>query len=209
MAESIGMKMRWLARGLRKCDKQNEIEDWVASMTSLWVLLQKMRSDGAAGQTHRLEKHNEQPPKTNLLVSLPQSKSLDKTQEESRRVGRPPRVEVEEDDIDMVDPKAAVMEMLRKEKKKRDKQETKKLQGELSLIEKKRNREIWRKGMLDRVKKEEVPVEHWGTVKSGNFKIMIGECAPHRVRVAVGKDVGFHKADQWLYEELMKFYDKG
>ena len=55
VAESIGMKMRLLARGLRRWDKQNEIEEWVGSMTSLWGLLQKMRSDGAAGPTQTRE----------------------------------------------------------------------------------------------------------------------------------------------------------
>ena len=59
VAESIGMKMRWLARGLRRCDKQNEIEEWVGSMTSLWVLLKKMRSDGTANPTQN-EKSNDE-----------------------------------------------------------------------------------------------------------------------------------------------------
>ena len=123
----------------------------------------------------------------------------------SKERGRPPRVEVEGDDIVMGDPKAAVMEMLKKGEMSLQK---KRLKGEPSLLEKKRNKEIWRKGMLDRVKKENVPVEHWGTVKSGNFEIMIGECAPHEVRVAVIKDMGFYEVDQWLYKELKKFYDK-
>ena len=91
-----------------------------------------------------------------------------------------------------IDPKAAVMDMLKKAERE----------------EKKRNREIWRKGLLDRVSQEKVLVEHWGTINSGNFKIMIGECAPHAVRVAVVKDLGSHEVDEWLYKELMKFYDK-
>ena len=103
----------------------------------------------------------------------------------------PPRVEVDGED-DRMDPKAAVMEMLEKAERE----------------EKKRNREIWKKGMLDRVKKENVPVEHWGTINSGNFKIMMGDCAPHRVRVAVVKDMGGQEVNEWLYKELMKFYDK-
>ena len=37
--------------------------------------------------------------------------------------------------------------------------ETKRRQGELSLIEKKRNREIWRNGTLDRVKNEKRNIE--------------------------------------------------
>ena len=103
------------------------------------------------------------------------------------------------------------MEMLKKAKQEeviKNNGEKKKLQGELSLIEKKRNREILRMGMLEWVKKEKLTAEHWGTIKSGNFKIMIGECAPHKVWVAVIKDMGGHEVDQWLYKELMKFYDK-
>ena len=45
----------------------------------------------------------------------------------------------------MVDPKAAVMKMLRDTK---DQQEKNKLQGELSLIEKKKNKESWRRGII-------------------------------------------------------------
>ena len=50
---------------------------------------------------------------------------------------------------------------------------------------------------------------HWGDIESGNFRIMIGECAPHKVRVAVTKDLGFHETSEYLYKELMKFYDDG
>ena len=56
--------------------------------------------------------------------------------------------------------------------------------------------------MLDRVKKENVPVEHWGSIMSGNFKVMIGKCAPPGVRVALVKDLGRHEVDEWLYNEL-------
>ena len=119
--------------------------------------------------------------------------------------------EVDGDEVHRIDPKAAVIEMLKKAKLDEDiknKQEKKRTLGKLSLNEKKRNREIWRMGMLDRVKKENVPVEHWGSIRSGNFKIMIGQCAPSRVRIAVVKELGSHKVDEWLYKELMKFYDK-
>ena len=82
-------------------------------------------------------------------------------------------------------------------------------QGDLILTEKIKNREIWRKGMLERVIKEKVPVEHWGDQRSENFRCMVGECAPHGVRVAVIKDLGFHEVSEFLYKELMNFYDKG
>ena len=81
--------------------------------------------------------------------------------------------------------------------------------GELSLSEKKKYGDIWRKGLLERLEKENVPVGHWGDTESGNFRCMIGECAPHGVRFAVIKELGFKGTDDYLYNELMKFYDKG
>ena len=119
--------------------------------------------------------------------------------------------EERKDEVQCIGPKAAVMELLEKAKQEeafKTEQEKKKAKVKLSLIEKEMNREIWRMGMLDRVKKEKVPVEHWGSINSGNFKILIGECAPHAVRVAVVKDLGGQKLNEWLYQELMKYYDK-
>ena len=81
--------------------------------------------------------------------------------------------------------------------------------GESSLSEKKKNRDIWRKGLLDRLEKEIVPVGHWGDTGSGNFRCMIGECAPWGVRVAVTKDLGCKGVREYLYNVLMKFYDNG
>ena len=107
------------------------------------------------------------------------------------------------------DPKAAVMKMLGipsegdkdgdgglKEETKKD---TKRIQ----------NREIWRNGMLERVRKEKQPFEHWGHIKSANFKIMIGACAPRAVRIAVLKEMGLQQVDVFLWEELLKYYGKG
>ena len=70
VAESIGMKMRWLARGLRRWDKYNEIQEWVGSITSLWELLQKIRRETAA-PSQRLEKYKLQLPKRNLSATSP------------------------------------------------------------------------------------------------------------------------------------------
>ena len=42
VAESIEMKLRWLARQLRKIDKAEEIERWVLSVTSVHDLLRKI-----------------------------------------------------------------------------------------------------------------------------------------------------------------------
>ena len=59
--------------------------------------------------------------------------------------GAPPSIGADGDEVKMVDPKAAVMKMLRDTK---DQQEKNKLQGELSLIEKKKNKESWRRGII-------------------------------------------------------------
>ena len=86
-------------------------------------------------------------------------------------------------------------------------------QREWSLIEKKKNRDIWRNALLERLKKENVPVEHWrhhwGDAASMDFRWLIGECAPHGVRVAVIKDLGYNETGKFLFIELMKFYEKG
>ena len=76
---------------------------------------------------------------------------------------------MERDDVEMFDPKAAVIEMLKKsenetlivqEEATKVNQEKIRMQQELSLREKKKNREIWRMGMLDRVKKENALGRH-------------------------------------------------
>ena len=46
LTESIEMKIRWLARQLRKLDIQPEIESWVLSVTSLTNLLWKIKGTG-------------------------------------------------------------------------------------------------------------------------------------------------------------------
>ena len=63
--------------------------------------------------------------------------------------------------------------------------------------------------MLERLEKENVPVGHWGDSESGKFRCVIGECASHGVRFAVIKELGSKGTDNYLYNELMKFYDKG
>jgi len=57
----------------------------------------------------------------------------------SRVRGRCPRVEVDGDDVERLNPKAAVLKILRDTK---DLQERKEHQGKLSLIEKKKNRDL-------------------------------------------------------------------
>ena len=63
--------------------------------------------------------------------------------------------------------------------------------------------------MLERVVKEKLPAENWGDSNSGNFWGMIGNCAPPGVIEAVVKDLGCQESAEYLYKELMEFYDKG
>ena len=104
----------------------------------------------------------------------------------------------------MLDPKAAVMKMLRDAE---DQQEKIKPQGELSLYEKKKNKEMCRNVVLERVKKEKVPVEYWD--RNRNFRELIADCAPHGVRVAVIEDLGYEETIDYLYKELLSSYDTG
>ena len=107
------------------------------------------------------------------------------------------------------DPKAAVLKMLgipSKGDKDGDGVLQEEIKKETKMI---KYREIWRKGMLDRVRKEKRPFEHWGHIKNGNFKIMIGECAPGAIRIAAVKEIGSQQVDVFLWEELLKYYGKG
>ena len=199
VAYNLTRKLEWMGRRLRHIDEVAAIKAWIAAMKEINSLLKEVDIKECSDTWKPWSKKE-----SAVKSTMPTTEILP-----PKDRGLPPRVQVDGDDIEMLDPKAAVMEMLGKEKKRMERKETKKLQGELSLIEKKRNREIWRKGMLDRVKKEKFPFAHWGTLKSDNFKIMIAECAPHAVRVAVIEDMGFHEVDIWLYQELLKFYEKG
>jgi len=67
VAESIEMKMRWLARRLRWWDKIDEIEQWESTVASLKDLLQRSRLDGATYPAKNLNV---------LTVSAPQSVSF-------------------------------------------------------------------------------------------------------------------------------------
>ena len=128
-------------------------------------------------------------------------------------MGPPPSIEADGDEVEMVDPKAAVMKMLRDTK---DQQEKNKLQGELSLIEKKKNKESWRRGILERVKKDNVSVEPWGDVNSEvdneptvqnqmlNMRPMSQLTAPKRVTKEIGGSEDGEKKDPvWQIQKLV------
>ena len=60
--------------------------------------------------------------------------------------------------------------------------------------------------MLERVMKETIPFEHWGDGNSGNFVCMVIDCAPHG---AITDEQEYQESREYLYKELMNFYDKG
>ena len=237
IAFNLTRRMEWMGRRLRHIDDAAEILNWVSAMKEINGLLKEVdikehkdtwkpwskRDHGGKILGSIVQRAITKPKlkdcKTETIPTVGlkdrsgsdfkkngELKLLNAEVLPSRVWGRSPRVEVDGDDVEMLDPKAAVLEMLRATKVLKEKKE---LKGKLSLIEMKKNREIWRMGMLERVKKEKVPVEHWGDKRSGNFRCLIGESAPHGVRVAVTKEMGFHEVGEFLYKELMKFYDKG
>ena len=111
----------------------------------------------------------------------------------------------------MLAPKAAVLKLMKDPLDLQDntQQETSWPKGELSLDEGKKNREIWRKGMLERLRKQKVPRGHWEDVGSGNFQGLMSFSAPFEVRMAVLKDMGKNEVDEWLYQEMKRYYDIG
>ena len=62
--------------------------------------------------------------------------------------------------------------------------------------------------MIKRLTIENRPVEYWGGKRSGNFRILIGECALPAVRIATVKELGSEETDNFLFSEMMKYYDK-
>ena len=253
IAYNISRKMEWMGRRLRYIDVAGEIKEWVVAMSALNCLLKELDIKSCSdnwtpwkrtkeGVKEGLRKQGSQSwedslaSKTGRVAEMIERRS--KTGRVTERIarrnipclvkGRPPRVQVDGDDVEMLDPKAAVLKMLEQpqrefwsdnldgdgdvsaqEEATKDKLKTNMRQGDLSLTDKIKKREIWRKGLLERVKKENVPVDYWGDVKSGNFRDMFPECAPLGVRVAVIKEMGFQEVTEYLYKELMKFYDKG
>ena len=57
--------------------------------------------------------------------------------------------------------------------------------------------------------KKKVPMGYWEDFGSGNFQGLISGCAPHDVRMAVIKDMGYNEADEYLYKEMKRYYEKG
>ena len=215
IAYNLTRKMEWMGRRLRKIDDVDDIKQWVSAMREINDLLkevdikecentwrpwsQRIQRGKRVGKIDQGEVSSGSDIQNNEELKMLTAEELP-----HRATIRPPRVEVEGDDVEMLDPKAAVMKMLRDAE---DQQERIKPQGELSLYEKKKNKEMWRNGVLERVKKEKVPVEYWD--RNRNFRGLIADCAPQGVRVAVIKDLGYEETIDYLYKELLISYDTG
>ena len=225
-----------MARRLRHIDDVDKIKDWIEAMTAINRLLKdtdikEYRDDWMPwrhrkkrGMVLKMDINEEEPakvvkkPKEQLLPPLRvPNKTIPTTSHELRRSCRSTRGKtgIKDDggkitgDDDRVkkklrlDPKAEVLEMLNESL---DQQEPNTLQGKLCSTEKKKIREKWRNCMLERVKKKKVPIEHWGDSNSGNFVCMLIECAPD---AALIDEEEYQESREYLYKELMDFYDKG
>ena len=216
--------MEWMGRKLRKIDKAEEIKQWVLAMREINGLLKEVeineykdtwkpwskrvqqgKDEGTIDQRPSMRPSLKSGKmKTVPQVGLEESSGSELRNNDALKMptvevrSRPPRVEVEGDDIEMLDPKAAVMKMLRDAK---DQQEINMPQGGWGLVE-----EIWRTGMFERLMKKKVPLEYWGDVRSDKFLNLVADSAPHRIRVPVIEEMGYHEVHNYLFNELKLFY---
>ena len=225
-----------MARRLRHIDDPREIAEWIDAMTAINKLLKGIeikvyrdewrprRREKVARKTLNMDIDVEEPAmELKKAQELPMPPLRSPSGKRGIKIGDGKMLKelggMNSGDIDAGnwekegkrDSKAAVLKMLGTPSK-RDKDVDGVLQEEIMKETKMiNNREIWRQGMLDWVRKEKRPFEYWGHIKSGNFKIMIGDCAPTDVRRAVVKEMkeSSQRVDVFLWEELLKFYGKG
>ena len=239
IAYNLSKKLEWMARRLRHIDDVEKMKEWIELMSAITRLLKDTDKEGKEYRDEwrpwqqrnirrwGLKKNidEDEPEKGvkkitgKLLPPLrsPAEKKPTASHELNRKCrstskgktgikddgGKNPGDNDRRKKIIKLDPKAAVMEML----ESKDQQERNKMQVDESSPRQKMNIQIWRNDMLKVAAK--VKKEHWGDVQSGNFRRMIGDCTPNWVNVSVIKDMGHRDAYDYLYKELMKFYDKG
>ena len=163
-------------------------------------------------------------------VGLEESSGSDLMNNVDRKWSRPPRVQVEGDDVDLLDPKAAVMKMLKEAKEQQEKTQPQRemssvemiknsemeteVAGKASSEEHTENIEMWRDCMVEHLRTENKPVQWWGSSKSVIFCTLCSECASPTVRIAAmeewrkKKKTNNEKVGDFLYKELMIYYDK-
>ena len=120
--------MEWMGRRLRYIDGAGEIKEWATAMSALNVVLKEIDIKGSADNWRPWQKSKEVA-REDLRTTG--SQCWEDTLTSKKAMGTetnerwkkpflakecPPRVQVEEDDEDMFDPKVAVMEMLEKAK---------------------------------------------------------------------------------------------
>ena len=141
LAWNIKRKMEWMGRKLRKIDDAAELKNWASALRELnsvlkeldikeykdnWRPWRKRNIQGKnVGTTDQLAS-NEPYLLSRKRVTVPQvglekSSGSDLMNIGDRKWSRQPRVEVEGDDADWLDPKAAVMKMLKDAKEQQEK----------------------------------------------------------------------------------------
>ena len=128
---NIKRKMEWMGRRLRYIDGAGEIKEWATAMSALNVVLKEIDIKGSA-DNWRPWKKSKEVVREDLRTTGSQSwegtlasKKVMGTEMIERRNKpflakiRAPRVEVDGEDDEMFDPKAAVMEMLKIPQKER------------------------------------------------------------------------------------------
>ena len=128
---NITRKMEWMGRGLRHIDAAGEIKEWVGAMAALNNLLKELdiksctdnwrpwkRSKEVGNNEFRKPMAGSVPEKIEKRSSMGRMTDKIKMRYISGFAkGRPPRVHVKGDDVDMFDPKAAVLKMLNQPQK--------------------------------------------------------------------------------------------
>ena len=250
IAYNLTTKLEWMGRKLRKIDDAADIKNWASAMRELNCMLKEVEIKEYKDNWRPWRKRNIQGKKegttdqlastepyllSRMRVTVPQvgleeSSGSDLMNNVDRKWSRPPRVQVEGDDVDLLDPKAAVMKMLKEAKEQQEKTQP---QREMSSVEKIKNSEMetevagvaaseehteniemWRDCMVDHLRTENKPVQWWGSSKSVIFCTLCSECASPTVRIAAmeewrkKKKTNNEKVGDFLYKELMIYYDK-
>ena len=152
LAWNIKRKMEWMGRNLRKIDNAVELIKWASALRELNSVLKELDikeykdnwrpwsqrdKQGKNGVTTDQRSSNEPFLLSRERVTVPQvgleeSSGSDLMNNGKRKWSRPPKVEVEGDDVEWLAPKAAVMKMLNdaKELQEKTQQEKKNIDGD-------------------------------------------------------------------------------
>ena len=109
--------MEWMGRRLRKIDDVADIKDWVSAMREINGLLQEVEIKDWKDNWRPWCKGEYRGKSVGMIVHMKSTRPNLK----SERWSLPPRAEVEGDDVQMLDPKATVMKMLRNAKDQQEK----------------------------------------------------------------------------------------